>query len=439
MSEISHSGPVATSLDAGSVIESGNSEMAAIQDPYLLSVCVPVKIDSDGTRWCDELWAKDLALHAIYIKNLTIACPRMFAEPSCNDVPLNTVPFNQLKFVDLPNPRSHLEAIAVLPELVSKMWAAVREATIVHTGFGGWPISEGWLAVPMAKLQGKFVITLVESSFWRSTSPNTKWYNKLRAIFIEQLNGLCINIANLRFFTSRAYARDFLRSNAPRAYVAQASWIDDVMILSEARAVEEWSKKSHEVRLLFAGRLTKEKGVEVLLDAIRAAGSPNLSIAFIGAGPLQVACDSFARTTGGQVTLLEPVQYGPEFYKLLRGYDAVIVPSISDEQPRIIFDAFSQAVPVLGADTGGIREVVEAESNGRLYPPGDANALADVLLWAAKSRSILRLMGLSALSKAKRFTHRSMHVERSNIIFKELRHFQHPNAASSSQRDSRLS
>ncbi len=48
-----------------------------------------------------------------------------------------------------------------------------------------------------------------------------------------------------------------------------------------------------------------------------------------------------------RVSLLEPVSYGT-FLNLLRGFDAILVPSLSDEQPRPIFDAFSQAVPVLG-------------------------------------------------------------------------------------------
>jgi len=397
--------------------------MTDISDPYLLSVCVPIKIDGDGVRWCDELWAKDLALHIDYIKNLTVACPRIFAAPSKTDVSLNNSPFNRLKFVDLPSPRNHLEAIASFPELFSKMWTAIRAANIVHTGFGGWPISEGWLAVPMAKIQQKFVITYIESSFWRSVPTGTKWYNKIRALVIEQINKLCINIANLRFFTSSAYANDFLRPNAPRAYVAPASWIDDATRLSDSQAIEEWSKKSGEVRLLFAGRLTKEKGVEVLLDAIRGTNLSNLSIAIVGAGPLKVACENLARTTAGQVTVLEPLRYGPEFFSLLRGFDAVIIPSISDEQPRIIFDAFSQAVPVLGTDTGGIREVVETELNGRLCSPQDAEALAEVLLWAAKNRSALRSMGLSALNKSKKFTHRAMHEDRSNIISKRYADF----------------
>jgi hypothetical protein len=39
------------------------------------------------------------------------------------------------------------------------------------------------------------------------------------------------------------------------------------------------------------------------------------------------------------------------FLSLLRGFDGALVPSLSDEQPRILYDAFSQAVPVIGSAT----------------------------------------------------------------------------------------
>ena len=96
------------------------------------------------------------------------------------------------------------------------------------------------------------------------------------------------------------------------------------------------------------------------------------------------------------------------------------MPSISDEQPRIIFDAFSQGIPVLGSNTGGIREVVDDGVNGKLIVPGNPNALSELLEWAGRSRSELRTMGLAALDKSRGFTHRSMHEERCNIILDEM-------------------
>ena len=399
--------------------------MPPITNAYLLSVCVPIIIDDEGVRWCHELWAKDLALHLDYLSNVTLACPRIFAKPTEQDVPLNVAPFDRLQFIDLPAPRNHWDAIILFPELLWKMWRGIRKANIVHTGFGGWPISEGWLAVPMGKLQGKFVITYVESSFWRVKGPNAKWHQRIRGIVEEYLNQFCVNVADLRFFTSKAYANEFLKKDAKRAYVIPATWIDEEQILTEDQASAFWASKTGHTRLLFAGKLISDKGVKVLIDAIRQVVREHvkLAITIIGDGPLRKECADLADDVTGDsisVELLEPVKYGDPFFNLLRSYDAVLLPSLSDEQPRLIFDAFSQAVPVLGSDTGGICEVVDDQLNGRLFSPGDVDALARVLDWSSHNRQALQVMGMAALAKCHQFTHRSMHKTRHAILLKAL-------------------
>jgi glycosyltransferase involved in cell wall biosynthesis len=399
--------------------------MPPISDAYLLSVCVPIIIDENGVRWCGELWAKDLALHLNYLTNVTVACPRIFAKPTELDVPLNVAPFDRLQFIDLPAPRNHVDAIGLLPEMLWKMWRGIRKSTIIHTGFGGWPISEGWLAVPIGKLQGKFIITNVESSFWRAKGPNIKWYQRVRGTLAEHLNRYCVNVADLRLFTSKAYANEFLKKDAKRAYVVPATWIDEARILSQDQASAYWASKTGDTRLLFAGKLISDKGVKVLIDAIHqvARKHAKLAITIIGDGPFRSECVDLVgsgTTNTVSVEILEPVKYGEAFFNLLRGYDAVLVPSLSDEQPRVIFDAFSQAVPVLGSATGGICEVVDHQFDGRLFSPGDVDAFARDLFWASDNRYALQIMGMHALAKCRRFTHRSMHKTRHCILLKEL-------------------
>jgi glycosyltransferase involved in cell wall biosynthesis len=112
----------------------------------------------------------------------------------------------------------------------------------------------------------------------------------------------------------------------------------------------------------------------------------------------------------------DPVPYGRPFLDLLRGYDAVLLPSLSDEQPRLLFDAFSQAVPVIGSATGGLRDLVEPGQSGRLLPAGNASALADAMIEASANRAELRAMGVAALAKARGQTHRAMHRKRHEIL-----------------------
>ena len=81
--------------------------MSPIKEPYLLCVCVPVSIDGEGRRWTDELWAKDLELHLEYLDDLTLASPAVQEQPRERDVCLNQPPFDRLKYIDLPYPRSY--------------------------------------------------------------------------------------------------------------------------------------------------------------------------------------------------------------------------------------------------------------------------------------------------------------------------------------------
>jgi len=183
-----------------------------------------------------------------------------------------------------------------------------------------------------------------------------------------------VSVADLRLFTSKAYADEFLR-DAKRGYVAPATWIDEEQILTEDQANAYWASKTGYTRLLFAGRLTPDKGVNVLINAIRQVvpAHAKLTITIIGAGPLRRECADLARglaTNSVKVELLEPVKYGAPFFNLHRSCDAVLVPSLSDEQPRLTFDAFSQAIPVIGSDSGGICEVVDHQLNSRLFSVG---------------------------------------------------------------------
>jgi glycosyltransferase involved in cell wall biosynthesis len=278
----------------------------------------------------------------------------------------------------------------------------------------------------MGRLRRKFVISYVESSFWRVSGSDAKLHQKICGFLFERWNRFCVKLADLRFFTSKAYEEDFLgRGNhsADHAYVTPATWIDECTILTDHQCALAWNSKSGNARLLFAGRLLPEKGVKTLLEAIeKVQNEISVGITIIGEGALAEECASFSRQSSSssvKVELLKPVQYGSVFFELLRTFDAVIIPSISDEQPRLIFDAFSQGVPVLGSNTGGIAEVVENEVNGKLFAPGDAASLAETLRWASWNRDALQMMGLFALRESRLFTHRTMHARRSKIISTE--------------------
>src|SRR5262249_39092256 len=136
-----------------------------------------------------------------------------------------------------------------------------------------------------------------------------------------------------------------------------------------------------------------------------------------GSGDQSDACrEAASRFRHVRLTNLEPVPYGKAIFERIRTYHAVLVPSLTQEQPRIVFDAYAQAVPVLASDTDGIRPYVENGKTGWLLPPGDAPALAAAIERASRAVPELRAMGMAGLRASHGFTHQAMHRWRSHLI-----------------------
>jgi glycosyltransferase involved in cell wall biosynthesis len=165
--------------------------------------------------------------------------------------------------------------------------------------------------------------------------------------------------------------------------------------------------------------LTAEKGVDTLLDAVRILDrrGERWRLDIIGEGPRRDACRALAEQLRSvRMCVLSEVPYGAKFFDLLGQYHAVVVPSLSDEQPRIVFDAFSQALPVLASSTDGLTPHVKDGETGWLFEANSAEALARVLSEAAKDVARLRQLGLSALAAARGSTHEEMHRRRWRIL-----------------------
>ena len=139
----------------------------------------------------------------------------------------------------------------------------------------------------------------------------------------------------------------------------------------------------------------------------------------IGEGPLRDEVIAAERGAHLFVKYFELLAYGPPFLTFLERYHAVVVPSVSDEQPRIVFDAAARAVPVLASDTDGLRPFVETTAQGDCSFQAMPERLRKQ--WrCGRATQHLRDLGMEALSRVRGKTHRAMHAERSRIIARDL-------------------
>jgi glycosyltransferase involved in cell wall biosynthesis len=398
-------------------------DFSRIRRRYLAVQNIPYFVDFAGRLYFERSWHRDLTEHLRYLCKFTLAAPlHPLPADTKSLVPLNEELRARLEIVALPALTSRFRALVHLPKTFWLLWRAVGRAEIVHSGIAGWPYPMGWLANPIAQLRGKKRLVIVESAPWRLVERNrsaTTLKRKIEAYLHESFARHWCSTADLSFYTQPAYLEQFHRRGRGPAFVTPASWVNAEDILTESQAQSLWDVKLNEpVHFLFAGRLVEEKGIRILLEAVNkiAAAGVHGALHVIGQGPLREAVVATQGTRSFSLRYFEPVPYGEPFLTFIQRYHALVIPSLSDEQPRVVFDAAARAVPVLAAATDGIRPHVEDNRTGKLIAPGNSDALAEAItLWATKP-GILREFGIEALSRVRGKTHQAMHSERSRII-----------------------
>jgi glycosyltransferase involved in cell wall biosynthesis len=145
---------------------------------------------------------------------------------------------------------------------------------------------------------------------------------------------------------------------------------------------------------LFVGRLSPEKGVDVLLDAFRRAGGA-VPLVVVGDGPLAPQVAEMAASNGN----LRWLGWRPraEVHALLREARFLVFPSVWFETFGLgIVESFAAGRPVLASALGAPAEIVEPGRTGWLVPPGDAAVLAAALEAAWSDPTAASVMGRTA-------------------------------------------
>jgi len=145
---------------------------------------------------------------------------------------------------------------------------------------------------------------------------------------------------------------------------------------------------------VYAGRLVPEKGVDTL---IRAVAQARVKLRIVGTGPEEARLRQLASELGGDVEFVGYLS-GAALLAAISGARAVVVPSEWYENaPLSVLEANALARPVIGADIGGIPELIRAGETGFVYQSGNLDALVEVLTQVQRLPvSTLSRMGLAA-------------------------------------------
>ena len=153
---------------------------------------------------------------------------------------------------------------------------------------------------------------------------------------------------------------------------------------------------------LFVGRLSAEKGVEVVLEAWQKL-KVTIPLVIMGDGPLREPLESEAAARNLSKITFAGWRSRGEILSAMKSASLLITPSLWYEGfPMTVVEAFACGIPVICSRLGGLREIVEDGSTGLHFNPGDAEDLAGKLdlLWTQPSQ--LAAMGRAAREEYKR-------------------------------------
>ena len=179
----------------------------------------------------------------------------------------------------------------------------------------------------------------------------------------------------------------------------------------------------------YAGRLVRDKGVDILLRA--AARLPaEVHLRIVGAGPEQAGLRRLASRLGlaGRVAWL-PLVPSEQMPGQFAQCDCLVLPSRTrpnwkEQFGRVLIEAMACGVPVIGADSGEIPNVIGQA--GWLFPEGDVQALAERLrqLWQQpEARARLAALGrqrVQALYSQRRIAEETVAVYRDLAADRDL-------------------
>ncbi|HET7451977.1 MAG TPA: glycosyltransferase [Thermoanaerobaculia bacterium] len=138
-------------------------------------------------------------------------------------------------------------------------------------------------------------------------------------------------------------------------------------------------------RLAYVGRLSPEKGLDLLVEALALLGKEGLAplphVTLIGEGPERDRLETLAAERGlGEIVRFAGQLDRTALARALADADFCVHPSLTEGYSKAWLDAFAQGLPVLSTDAGAARAVIGSEGErGWIVPAGDVRAFAEAL------------------------------------------------------------
>jgi glycosyltransferase involved in cell wall biosynthesis len=153
---------------------------------------------------------------------------------------------------------------------------------------------------------------------------------------------------------------------------------------------QKFARTNGEVRLLYVGRVSREKDLDVLANAYRQLRDEKLPVQLfvVGHGPY---AEALAETLPD--AFFTGYLKGEELAAAYASSDIFVFPSTTDTFGNVIIEAQASGIPVIVSDSGGPKELVENQTNGLITKSHDADDFADAIRALVTDPELRQRMG----------------------------------------------
>lgn len=145
-------------------------------------------------------------------------------------------------------------------------------------------------------------------------------------------------------------------------------------------STERCNLDSNKKYILTISRLSGEKGLVNLIEAMSLINCDNVNLIIIGDGPLResLKCSTVELGIEDKVIFLGEINHEdtPFWYNAA---DLFCLPSIWEGCPNVVIESLACGTPVVASHVGGIPDLIPKKDYGILVPPGDVHTLAKAL------------------------------------------------------------
>lgn len=156
----------------------------------------------------------------------------------------------------------------------------------------------------------------------------------------------------------------------------------------------------YEKQIIFAGRLSKEKGILTILETIKELPS-DIHLLIIGSGPEENTVVEFTKNKEN----VHFLGYQPKekTIPLIRGSTALIQPSFAEGISATLLEAMACKTPIITTNIGGNKELLGNNNVGILIAPGDSKILLKKIVALVNDKNLQEKISASAYTEVQKY------------------------------------